>query len=155
MIPIADFIADFIALLKTHPWGFELLRGKPYDRGLASQRKLLYLCQQQPELFRLYNHAENRFIRSLPFDFQSITGNSVTDEKQHTQTQHHPMKEIFTLFFDICVKPLVEAINNLAHASGTTAPVPEAPAPVAEKPAKAAKAKPAPAPAPEPGRRPP
>lgn len=147
MIPIADFIA----LLKTHPWGFELLRGKPYDRGLASQRKLLYLCQQQPELFRLYNHAENRFIRSLPFDFQSVPGTLPgKDEKQHTQTQHHPMKEIFTLFFDICVKPLVEAINNLAHASGTTAPVPEAPAPVAEKPAKAAKTKPAPTPAPEP-----
>lgn len=51
--------AYFIALLKTHPWGFESLCGSPYDRGLASQRKLLYLCQQQPELFRLYNHAEN------------------------------------------------------------------------------------------------
>lgn len=150
MIPIADFIA----LLKTHPWGFELLRGKPYDRGLASQRKLLYLCQQQPELFRLYNHAENRFIRSLPFDFQSITGNSVTDEKQHTQTQHHPMKEIFTLFFEICVKPLVEAINNLAagtaaspHPASTVTVVE---APPAEKPVKAKAAKAAPAPTPEP-----
>jgi len=147
MIPIADFIA----LLKTHPWGFELLRGKPYDRGLASQRKLLYLCQQQPELFRLYNHAENRFIRSLPFDFQSVPGTPPrTDEKQHTQTQHHPMKDILQQVFDICIKPLVEAINNLAQASGTTAPVPEAPAPVAEKPVKAAKTKPAPAPTPEP-----
>lgn len=148
MIPAADFIA----LLKTHPWGFESASGTTYDRGLTSQRKLLYLCQQQPELFRLYNHAENRFIRSLPFDFQSVTGNSVMDEKQQTQT-HHPMKEIFTLFFDICVKPLIEAINNLAQASGTTASVTttvEAPAPVAEKPAKAAKAKPAPAPEPEP-----
>lgn len=144
--------ADFIALLKAHPWGFEPLRGKPYDRGLASQRKLLYLCQQQPELFRLYNHAENRFIRSLPFDFQSVTGNSVTDEKQHTQTHHHPMKEIFTLFFDICVKPLVEAINNLANnALGAPPPQPETPAPVVEKPVKAKTAKAAaPAPAPEP-----
>ena len=147
MIPAADFIA----LLEIHNWGFESLHGTFYDRGLASQRKLLYLCQQQPELFRLYNHAENRFIRSLPFDFQSVTGTLPgKDEKQHTQTHHHPMKEIFTLFFDICVKPLIEAINGLAAASGTTAPVPETPAPVAEKPAKPAKAKPAPAPAPEP-----
>ena len=64
------------------------------------------------------------------------------------------MKEIFTLFFDICVKPLVEAINNLAagtaaspHPASTVTVVE---APPAEKPAKAAKAKPAPAPAPEP-----
>jgi len=147
MIPASDFIA----LLKTHPWWFESLRGKSYERGLASQRKLLYLCQQQPELFRLYNHAENRFIRSLPFDFQSVPGTLPgKDEKQHTQTHHHPMKEIFTLFFDICIKPLIEAVNGLAQSSGTTAPIPEAPAPVVEKPAKAVKAKPAPAPAPEP-----
>lgn len=162
MIPTADFIA----LLKTHPWDFESQRGKSYDRGLASQRKLLYFCQQQPELFRLYNHAENRFIRSLPFDFQSVPGILPgKDEKQHTQT-HHPMKEIFTLFFDICIKPLIEAINRLAHSNGATAPSGEmtglntpngptsyvGPAPVVEKPvkAKAAKAAPAPAPAPEP-----
>ena len=150
MIPTADFIA----LLKAHPWGFESLRGKSYDRGLASQRKLLYLCQQQPELFRLYNHAENRFIRSLPFDFQSVPGTLPgKDEKQHTQT-HHPMKDILQQVFDICIKPLVEAINNLAagtaaspHPASTVTVVE---APPAEKPAKATKAKPAPAPAPEP-----
>jgi hypothetical protein len=150
MIPAADFIA----LLKTHPWGFESADGDPYHQGLASQRKLLYLCQQQPELFRLYNHAENRFIRSLPFDFQSITGNSVKDEKQHTQTHHHPMKEIFTLFFDICIKPLVDAINNLAAgALGAPPPQPETPTPVVEKPVKAKTPKaagPAPTPEPEP-----
>jgi len=150
MIPTADFIT----LLKTHDWGFELSDGDRYTRGLAFQRKLLYICQQQPELFRLYNHANNRFIRSLPFDFQSITGNSVKDEKQHTQTQNNNMKEIFTLFFDICIKPLVEAINNLA--AGTAASPHPAPAvtvvepPPAEKPVKAKAAKAAPAPAPEP-----
>jgi hypothetical protein len=151
MIPTADFIA----LLKTHDWGFELSDGDRYTRGLAFQRKLLYICQQQPELFRLYNHANNRFIRSLPFDFQSITGNSVKDEKQHTQTQNNNMKEIFTLFFDICIKPLIEAINNHAacvpsKAAVTEIAVTEAPAPVVEKPVKAKAAKAAPAPAPEP-----
>jgi hypothetical protein len=149
--------ADFIALLDTHNWGFESLRDTPYDRGLASQRKLLYLCQQQPELFRFYNYAENRFIRSLPFDFQSVPGTLPgKDEKQHTQTHHHPMKEIFTLFFDICVKPLVDAINNLATGAlgaPPPPPQPETPAPVVEKPAKVKAAKvaaPAPAPEPEP-----
>lgn len=152
MIPTADFIT----LLKAHPWGFESLDGDRYHRGVASQKKLLYLCQQQPELFRLYNHADNRFIRSLPFDFQSITGNSVKDEKQHTQTQTDNMKEIFTLFFDICIKPLIEAINNHAanrvssSAAVTEVAVAEAPAPVVEKPVKAKAAKAAPAPAPEP-----
>jgi hypothetical protein len=150
MIPTTDFII----LLKAHDWGFES-DGHNYAQGLASQRKLLYLCQQQPELFQLYNHAENRFIRSLPFDFQSVPGTLPgKDEKQHTQTHHHPMKEIFTLFFDICVKPLVDAINNLATgALGAPPPQPEAPAPVVEKPVKAKAAKaaaPAPAPEPEP-----
>lgn len=66
------------------------------------------------------------------------------------------MKEIFTLFFDICVKPLVDAINNLATGAlgaPPPPPQPETPAPVAEKPAKAKAAKvaaPAPAPEPEP-----
>lgn len=159
MIPTADFIA----LLKSHPWGFESLRGKPYDRGLASQRKLLYLCQQQPELFRLYNHAENRFIRSLPFDFQSITGTLPgKDEKQHTQNTS-TMKDILQQVFDICIKPLVEAINNLAvfikengedSASPSKSVVLTAadrgPGQVAEKPVKAKAAKAAPASAPEP-----
>lgn len=149
MIPTADFIA----LLKTHNWGFESLRGNPYGNGLASQKKLLYLCQQQPELFRLYNHAENRFIRSLPFDFQSVPGTLPgKDEKQHTQTQHRHMKELFQSFFDICIKPLVEAINRLTPGAYIEAPAPqpETQAPAVEKPAKAAKAKTAPAPEPEP-----
>lgn len=59
------------------------------------------------------------------------------------------MKEAFTLFFDICIKPLIEAINGLAQSNGATYAAPEAPAPVVEKPAKAAKAKAAPAPEPE------
>ena len=148
MIPAADFIA----LLKTHPWGFESLRGKHYDRGLASQRKLLYLCQQQPDLFRLYNHAENRFIRSLPFDFQSITGNSVKDEKQHTQTHHHPMNPELIRLIRAAALAVVNECDSMSSVAPPTTPYPqpEAPAPVVEKPAKAAKAKPAPAPAPEP-----
>lgn len=39
------------------------------------------------------------------------------------------MKEIFSLFFDICVKPLVEAINNLAPANTLAGLAPEASAP--------------------------
>jgi hypothetical protein len=147
--------ADFIALLKDHPWGFESLRGKSYDRGLASQRKLLYLCQQQPELFRLYNYADNRFIRSLPFDFQSVPGTLPgKDEKQHTHT-NTMTNELFKSFFDICIKPLVDAINRLTPGAYIEAPAPqpETPAPVVEKPVKAKTAKaavPAPAPEPEP-----
>jgi hypothetical protein len=61
------------------------------------------------------------------------------------------MKEYFQLFFDICVKPLVEAINNLAALSTGNVGTRTEAAPVAEKPAKAPKAaKAAPAPAPEP-----
>ena len=142
--------ADFITLLEQHDWYYDRSDdNKAYTTGCKSREKLLYLCQHQPELFRLYNHAENCIIRSLPFDFQSILGASPgKDEKQHTQT--NTMTEpLFKSFFDICLKPLVEAINNLAQASGTTAPTLETPTPVAEKPAKA-KAKAAPAPAPEP-----
>ena len=142
--------ADFITLLEQHDWYYDRSDdNKAYAAGSKSRDKLLYLCLHQPELFRLYNHAENCIIRSLPFDFQSILGTSPgKDEKQHTQT--NTMTEpLFKSFFDICLKPLVEAINNLAQASGTAAPALETPAPVAEKPAKA-KAKAGPAPAPEP-----
>lgn len=150
MIPTADFIA----LLKAHPWSYDPTDEYSYLQHTTSQRKLLYLCQQQPELFRLYNHAENRFIRSLPFDFQSVPGTLPgKDEKQHTQT-HHPMKDILQQVFDICIKPLVEAINNLAadvrFSSGKSPTTPDTPAPVVEKPVKAKAAKAAPAPAPEP-----
>ena len=149
--------ADFIKLLEQHDWYYDRSDdNRAYNAGSRSRDKLLYLCQEQPELFRLYNHAQNCIITSRPFDFQSVLGTLPReDEKQHTQTNtpSNTMKEIFTLFFDICVKPLIVAINNLAQASGTTAPVPEAPTPAAEKPAKAAKAKAAekaPAPEPEP-----
>lgn len=143
--------ADFITLLEQHDWYYDRSDdNRAYTAGAKSREKLLYLCQQQPELFRLYNHAENCIIRSLPFDFQSILGTSPgKDEKQHTHISNNTMKEIFTLFFDLCVKPLVEAIHDLAQTSGTSAPALEPPAPPAEKPAKAAKAKAAPAPVPE------
>lgn len=149
MIPTADFIA----LLKTHPWDFESQRGKSYDRGLASQRKLLYFCQQQPELFRLYNHAENRFIRSLPFDFQSVPGTLPgKDEKQHTQTHHRPMNPELIRLIRAAALAVVNECDSMSSVAPPTTPYPqpEAPAPVVEKPAKAAKAKAAPAPAPEP-----
>lgn len=91
-------------------------------------------------------------------DFQSVPGTLPgKDEKQHTQTQTSTMKDILQQVFDICIKPLVEAINNLAadvrFSSGkspTALDAPETPAPVVEKPAKAVKAKPAPTPAPAP-----
>lgn len=146
--------ADFITLLEQHDWYYDRSDdARAFMAGTKSRDRLLYLCQQQPELFRLYNHAENCIIRSLPFDFQSVLGTSPRkDEKQHTHIINNTMKEIFTLFFDICVKPLVEAINNLAagtaaspHPASTVTVVE---APPAEKPAKATKAKPAPAPEP-------
>ena len=148
--------AAFIPLLKAHDWGFDQLRGDRFDRGLAYQRKLLYLCQQQPELFRLYNYAQNRFIRSLPFDFQSFTGiTQVKVEKQHTQTQTSTMKDILQSIFDMLIKPLIDAIdrNTAAQVSGSVGYAPEAqppstPAPE-PKPVKAKTAKPAPEPEPE------
>lgn len=156
-------IPDFQKLLDAHDWGFTSSEGTRYDRGLASQKKLLYLCQQQPELFRLYNRAESRHIAGLcttTNKFQTSPGNSAENENQkptNPQTHNIPttMKEVFQLFFDICIKPLVEAINN--HSVGAPASPhaatgdSQAEPPPAEKPAKPAKApKPAPAPAPEP-----
>jgi predicted component of type VI protein secretion system len=156
-------IPDFQKLLDAHDWDFMSSEGTRYNRGLASQKKLLYLCQQQPELFRLYNRAESRHIAGLSTTtnkFQTSSGNSAENENQkptNPQTHSIPttMKDVFQLFFDICIKPLVEAINN--HSVGAPAS-PQAAAtttqvelPPAEKPAKPAKApKPAPAPAPEP-----
>ena len=147
--------ADFIALLKSHPWGFESSSDHiTYHQGLASQRKLLYLCQQQPELFRLYNHAENRFIRSLPFDFQSVPGTLPgKDEKQHTQTHHHhPMNPELIRLIRAAALAVVNECDSMSSVAPPTTPYPqpEAPAPVVEKPIKAKAAKAAPAPAPEP-----
>lgn len=146
--------SDFIALLEKHDWYYDRSDdNRAYAAGAKNRERLLYICQQQPELFRLYNQAESCVIRGVPFDFQTSSGNSVENEN-HTKPQTcipDTMKEVFTLFFDICVKPLVDAINNLAATSGVSAaPAADKPAP-AEKPAKAAKAaKPAPAPEPEP-----
>ena len=152
---------DFQKLLDAHDWDFMSSEGARYDRGLVSQKKLLYLCQQQPELFRLYNRAESRHIAGLyatTDKFQTSSGNSAENENQkptNPQTHSIPttMKEVFQLFFDICIKPLVEAINNHAPAVTDNCNLVAKPVepPPAEKPAKPAKApKPAPAPAPEP-----
>lgn len=150
---------DFQKLLDAHDWDFMSSKGARYDRGLASQRKLLYLCQQQPELFRLYNRAESRHIAGLCVTankFQTSSGNSAeTENHKPTNPQTNiptTMKEVFQLFFDICIKPLVEAITTLSAvtAASKNCGTAETPTP-AEKPAKPAKAsKPAPAPAPEP-----
>jgi outer membrane biosynthesis protein TonB len=150
-------IPDFQKLLDAHDWDFMSSEGTRYDRGLASQKKLLYLCQQQPELFRLYNRAESRHIAGLcttTNKFQTSPGNSAENENQKpTNPQTNiptTMKEVFQLFFDICIKPLVEAINN-HNADAVATAITQAEPPPTEKPAKPAKApKPAPAPAPEP-----
>lgn len=149
MIPTADFIA----LLKAHPWSYDPTDEYSYLQHIASQRKLLYLCQQQPELFRLYNHAENRFIRSLPFDFQSVPGTLPgKDEKQHTQTHHRPMNPELIRLIRAAALAVVNECDSMSSVAPPTTPYPqpEAPAPVVEKPVKAKAAKAAPAPAPEP-----
>ncbi len=148
----------FITLLEAHDWRFA-----DHDKATKSQKRLLYLCQEQPELFRLYNHAENCIIRSLPFNFPSVVGTTpVKDETQHnTQNCNTLMKEYFQLFFDICIKPLVSSIDNLSiflkengnpsigtvgEAKSTASKATEKPA----KPVKAAKAAPVVTPEPEP-----
>ena len=150
--------SDFIALLEQHDWHFERSDdNREYSRGFASQKKLLYLCQQEPELFRLYNHAENCIIRGVPFDFQSVLGSPPRmDEKQHTQTTT-PMKEMLQSIFEALIKPLIDAIDRNTAAKGVPVPASvgtasEAPAPAEKpapaKPAKAKAEKPAPAPEP-------
>lgn len=145
---------EFTRMLEQHDWYFDRADdGRAYAAGARSQKTLLYLCQQQPGLFRLYNHADNCTIRGVPFDFPSITGTPVMAEKQqHIKTKHETtMKPVFTELYEICIKPLVDAIDRLA-ASGSIAgaaltkavPV-ETPA-AEEKPAKVKKEKPAPAP---------
>ena len=158
---------DFQKLLDAHDWDFMSAEGTRHDRGLASQKKLLYLCQQQPELFRLYNRAESRHIAGLcaANKFQTSPGNSAENENQKpTNLQTHTpntMKEVFQMFFDACIDPLVETLKRIAISleasnsihyvppGGTVGvAVPAAEQQKAAKPARAAK--PAPAPAPEP-----
>lgn len=155
----------FITLLEKHDWRFDQFPDR-YYAGLQSQKRLLYFCQEQPELFRLYNHADNCIIRGIPFNFPSVFGMTPKEEEnQHTHTHNNIMTEpLFKSFYDICIKPLVEAINNHAIFTNVSkgnighlgaAEAAEAPAPAAEKPAKAPKASktvaaPAPAPEPEP-----
>jgi hypothetical protein len=133
--------SDFITLLEAHDWHF-----KDYDNAAKSQKRLLWICQEQPELFRLYNHADNCILRSLPFDFPSVVGTTpVKDETQHTQTTTPMSQELIRI-----IRAAALAVLNECDAL-SSAPPPSTPAPVVEKPAKAAKAtKPAPAPAPEP-----
>ena len=155
--------SGFILLLEHHDWYFDRSDdNRVYSRGLGNQKRLLYLCQEQPELFRLYNHASNCVIRNIPFDFQSVLGTTPqAGSKQHTQTTT-PMKDLLWPIFEPLVNKIVEAIdrNTAAKTCGTRAPAPvpeEQPAPVAEKPAakpatkpKAEKPAAKPAPAAEP-----
>lgn len=142
---------DFIALLEAHDWRFT-----NYNKAIKSQKKLLYLCQEQPELFRLYNHAENCIIRSLPFNFPSVAGTTpVKDE-----TQQHYIHMNVTVSIDITPESANNLVAALLAAVGNknSAPIEPAltaadrgPGQVPEKPTKAPKAaKAAPAPAPEP-----
>ena len=145
-------IPDFIALLEAHDWYYDRSDdSRVYAQGSASQKRLLFLCQQQPELFRLYNHASACVIRGEPFNFQSVTGDPVKDENHKHQTTH-PMNTLEAALAAI-FNPLIEALDrNTAALNGRT-PEP-APAPAAEpeetpKKTRAKKAEAAPAPEPE------
>lgn len=139
---------DFIALLEAHNWYFDRSdHNCAYAKGLQSQKRLLYLCQQQPELFRLYNHADNCIIAGLPFNFPSVTGTTlVKEENQHTQTTT-PMSDLLQSVLATFVQPIVDAIDRNTAAKGgapyegptSTPPSEPAPMPV-EKPAKTPKA---------------
>jgi len=143
--------AAFITLLEKHDWRFDQFPDR-YYAGLQNQKRLLYFCQEQPELFRLYNHADNCIIRGIPFNFPSVFGMTPKEEEnQHYTT----MQDLIKSIQDLLVKPIVDAIDrNTAAKGGCSAPVTEAveaPAPAAEKPApKTRTPKPAAAPAPEP-----
>lgn len=151
----------FLTLLKHHDWYFERASGPAYHQGRASQKKLLCLCQEQPELFRLYNHAENCIIRSLPFDFPSVVGTTpVKDETQQHNTHHMNVAVTINITPESAnniVAALLTAVGSkpvvgVAGESKSTL-VEVGSAPAAEKPAKtpkAAKAAPTPAPEPEP-----
>lgn len=146
--------AEFIQLLQQHDWYFQQADdSRAYAAGQRSQNTLLYICQQQPELFRLYNHADNCSIRGVPFNFPSVSTSAAvenTNNKPHTTTI---MKPIFTEFFEICIKPLIDSIDRTTAALLRTPIADAAPEAPAEKPArkpKAEKAAPAPAPAPTP-----
>src|SRR5690349_3327565 len=107
MIPTADFIT----LLEAHDWYFERSDdSRAYSRGLKERNRLLFLCLEQPELFRLYNHADNCIINGSPFNFPSVTGTTqVKDEKQHN-IQHINSMGTITLTLDPAA---LTAINNL------------------------------------------
>lgn len=150
----------FIALLEAHDWHFDKSDDpSAYAKGRESQKRLLYLCQQQPELFRLYNHADNCILRSLPFNFPSVVGTTpVKDETQQYNIQMNvtvtiditpeSANNIVAALLSVVGKPSIGETKADCGQAGST-PAAEKPAP--EKPAKAAKAaKPAPAPAPEP-----
>lgn len=145
-------IPDFIALLEAHDWYYDRSDdSRVYARGSASQKRLLFLCQQQPELFRLYNHASACVIRGEPFNFQSVTGDPVKDENHKHQTTH-PMNTLEAALAAI-FNPLIEALDrNTAALNGRTpepAPAPAAEPEEAPKKTRAKKTEAAPAPEPE------
>lgn len=145
-------IPDFIALLEAHDWYYDRSDdSRVYARGSASQKRLLFLCQQQPELFRLYNHASACVIRGEPFNFQSVTGDPVKDENHKHQTTH-PMNTLEAALAAI-FNPLIEALDRSTAALNGRTPEPD-PAPAAEpeeapKKTRAKKTEAAPAPEPE------
>lgn len=142
--------SDFIALLEDHDWYFDRSDdSRAYSKGAASQKKLLFLCQQQPELFRLYNHAAACIIRGEPFNFQSVTGTPVEDEKHKHQTPT-PMNTLEAAIAAL-LAPLIEALdrNTAAHSAKAGCVADSTPAPAADEPVKRTRA-PKAAPAPEP-----
>ena len=157
---------DFQKLLDAHDWDFMSAEGTRHGQGLASQKKLLYLCQQQPELFRLYNRAESRHIAGLcaTNKFQTSSGNSAENENHNTQT-HYPMNPEILRIIRAAALAVVNECDVLSNAPAPPGGadgvernlITEKPAepPLAEqqkaaKPTKAAKPAPAPAPEPEP-----
>lgn len=140
--------AAFITLLEKHDWRFDQFPDR-YYAGLQSQKRLLYFCQEQPELFRLYNHADNCIIRGIPFNFPSVFGMTPKEEEnQHYTTMQDQIK---ALLQEAVTNPIIEALERLLGNKAAAPVAVETSAPAAEKPApKTRTPKPAPAPAPEP-----
>lgn len=135
----------FISLLRKHDWHFEQFPDR-YYAGLQMQKRLLFMCQEQPEFFRLYNHADNCIIRGVPFNFPSIAGNSVKGETQQHTTMQDQIKALLQEAITI-----IEALERLLGGKAAAPVATETPAPAAEKPApKSRTPKPTPTPAPEP-----
>lgn len=119
--------AEFQTLLIDHDWHFERSDdSRAYQKGLREQSRLLHLCQQNPEWFRLYNHANRCIINnsSITFDTEGMT-----PEVQKTTNTTYPdtMKEVLALVFAALIQPLVDAIKENTAAvlgKGYAAPAP-------------------------------